>query len=115
MLVTRVKATIVVGLATLTVLGGCVQAPLGPSVAVMPGAPPPVFAPPPPPPAQVSFGFNARNVAFGFSDGYWDRSHAWHRWPSPAARRSWRARYPAHFFPHPHTRYRHAGWGKRWW
>ena len=230
----RVKATIVVGLATLTVLGGCVEAPLGPSVAVMPGpnkpfdafqtdqavcrqfaeqqvggaqaanqtgtnqtlvgagvgtlvgaglgaaigaaagnpgagaaigagtgalggtvvgssqaqrtqltlqqrfdiayaqcmssrgnqvpgfAPAPVssaFAPPPPPPprTQVSVGFSASNVAFGFSDGYWDRRHAWHSWPSHGTRRSWGARYPAHYFPHPHTRYRHGGWGNRWW
>lgn len=73
------------------------------------------LAPTMPAQAQVSVGFNVGNVAFGFSDGYWDRGHVWHPWPSPAAHRSFRARHPAHFRPHPHTRYRNAGWGKRWW
>lgn len=29
--------------------------------------------------AAVSVQFDSGNVAFGYSDGYWDRSHQWHR------------------------------------
>jgi hypothetical protein len=25
-------------------------------------------------------GFNIGNVSLGFSDGYWDNGHHWHRW-----------------------------------
>jgi hypothetical protein len=30
--------------------------------------------------AAVGIGFNLGNVSVGFSDGYWDNSHHWHRW-----------------------------------
>ena len=30
--------------------------------------------------AAVGIGFNIGNVSLGFSDGYWDNSHHWHRW-----------------------------------
>lgn len=28
----------------------------------------------------ATVGFNIGNVSLGFTDGYWDNSHHWHRW-----------------------------------
>jgi hypothetical protein len=30
--------------------------------------------------SAATVGFNIGNVSLGFSDGYWDNSHHWHRW-----------------------------------
>ena len=30
--------------------------------------------------AAVGIGFNIGDVSVGYSDGYWDNSHHWHRW-----------------------------------
>lgn len=60
--------------------------------------------------ADVSVSFDAGNVAFGFTDGYWDRDHAWHPWPNAAARNDWRAHNKAHYYSHAHTHYKSAGW-----
>lgn len=30
--------------------------------------------------AAVGIGFNLGNVSVGFTDGYWDNNHHWHRW-----------------------------------
>ena len=59
--------------------------------------------------ADVSVQFNAGNVAFGFTDGYWDRARVWHPWPSRQARLNWQARNRAHYYA---VRHDHApGWG----
>jgi len=66
--------------------------------------------------AAVSVHFDAGNVAFGYSDGYWDRAKQWHRWPSSAARNDWRAHNRAHYYSRTHTHTN--GWGWRddhWW
>lgn len=60
--------------------------------------------------ADVSVQFDAGNVAFGYSDGYWDRDHRWHRWPNAAARNSWQGENKGHYYAHSHTRYKAAGW-----
>ncbi|HLI19885.1 MAG TPA: hypothetical protein VKV32_02130 [Stellaceae bacterium] len=60
--------------------------------------------------ADVSVNFDAGNVAFGFTDGYWDRDHHWHRWPNASARNDWRAHNKAHYYSHAHTHYKSAGW-----
>jgi len=38
-----------------------------------------------------SFSFRVGNVAMGFSDGYYDRDHRWHRWHSAREHRWYRA------------------------
>lgn len=67
--------------------------------------------------AQVSVQFDAGNVAFGFSDGYWDRNRAWHPWPTQRARLNWQAQNRAHYYARRHDR--SPGWGwrdsDRWW
>jgi hypothetical protein len=30
--------------------------------------------------AAISVGFDIGNVAVGYSDGYWDNAHHWHKW-----------------------------------
>ena len=53
--------------------------------------------------AAVSVQFDAGSVAFGYSDGYWDRDHHWHRWPSTAVRNDWRTHNHPHYYAHNHT------------
>jgi len=67
--------------------------------------------------AAVSVQFDAGNVAFGYSDGYWDRDHHWHRWPSAAERNGWREHNRGHYYMHAHTHDRGAGWRENdhWW
>lgn len=59
--------------------------------------------------ADVSVQFNAGNVAFGFTDGYWDRARVWHPWPSRQARVNWQARNRAHYYARRHDQ--SPGWG----
>jgi hypothetical protein len=66
--------------------------------------------------AAVAIQFDSGNVAFGYSDGYWDRAHHWHRWPNTAARNDWHAHNHAHYYTHNHTHDRGAGWrSDHWW
>lgn len=43
-----------------------------------------------------SFSFRVGDVAIGYSDGYYDRSHRWHRWHSAREHRWYRANYGMH-------------------
>ena len=65
----------------------------------------------------VSVLFDTGNVAFGYSDGYWDRGHQWHRWPSAAARHDWRAHNRGHYYSRAHTHDHGGGWrdSDHWW
>jgi hypothetical protein len=67
--------------------------------------------------AAVTVQFDAGNVAFGYSDGYWDRSKQWHRWPSTAARTDWRAHNRTHYSSQAHTHANGWGWNdsNHWW
>jgi len=40
-----------------------------------------------------SFSFRVGDVAIGYSDGYYDRSHRWHNWRSAREHRWYRANY----------------------
>ncbi|HEY4275041.1 MAG TPA: hypothetical protein VGM68_06120, partial [Rhizomicrobium sp.] len=39
--------------------------------------------------AAVGVTFDFGNVAMGYSDGYYDRSHNWHRWEHRADMQRW--------------------------
>jgi hypothetical protein len=67
--------------------------------------------------ADVSVNFNAGDVAFGFTDGYWDRNHAWHAWPNTKARDQWRSGNAAHYHAKSHAQYKGSGWSDsdRYW
>src|SRR5579875_3960076 len=56
------------------------------------------------------------SVAYGYNDGYWDRSHAWHPWPNQRAESDWRAHNAAHFYNQRHYRDHEMGWrNDHWW
>ena len=65
--------------------------------------------------ATVSVDFG--NIAFAYSDGYWDRDHHWHRWHNTAERNRYRASYAEHYSAKGHSHYKGNGWrdDKRYW
>ena len=66
--------------------------------------------------ADVSVTFDSGSVAYGYNDGYWDRTHAWHPWPNPASQREWRERNASHYYNWKHDRDHDMGWHEdHWW
>lgn len=66
--------------------------------------------------ADVTVTFDQGSVAYGYNDGYWDRTHAWHPWPNDRARDDWRSHYAAHYYDRAHTAYPGEGWRTdTWW
>ena len=57
------------------------------------------------------------NIAFGYSDGYWDRGHQWHAWRDREEAQTWQRQNPAHYYERRHDEEATAGWhdGDRWW
>jgi hypothetical protein len=67
--------------------------------------------------AEVSISIDPGVIAFGYSDGYWDRDHHWHRWHNRQDARWYRAHYGEHYYNRRHDRDHDAGWREheRWW
>jgi hypothetical protein len=69
--------------------------------------------------AVVDFSVTLGNAAFGYSDGYWDRDHHWHKWSNRAEAKYFRDHYNEHYVAvrHDHDRKDHdQGWrNERWW
>ena len=66
--------------------------------------------------AAVDFSVSLGNVAFGYSDGYWDRDHVWHAWRNKDEARYFREHYAEHYVDARHDRTRDQGWrNERWW
>jgi hypothetical protein len=61
--------------------------------------------------------FDPGVVAYGYSDGYWDRYHAWHRWRRHEDMIAYREAYHDHYYEWRHDRDRDHGWHEqeRWW
>ncbi len=57
-----------------------------------------------------SFSFDTGNVAFAYSDGYWDHDHHWHKWHNSREAREYRARYSDHYHARKHSREPNMGW-----
>jgi hypothetical protein len=53
----------------------------------------------------TSFSFRVGDVAFGYSDGYYDRYHRWHGWRNARERDWYRVNYG-----HSYRGYHHRGW-----
>jgi hypothetical protein len=53
----------------------------------------------------TSFSFRVGDVAFGYSDGYYDRYHNWHAWRNAREHNWYRANYG-----HSYRGYHHRGW-----
>jgi hypothetical protein len=57
------------------------------------------------------------DVAFGYSDGYWDRNHQWHQWRDAQEASAWRQQNSAHYYDRPHDQAANGGWrdSDTWW
>jgi hypothetical protein len=60
--------------------------------------------------AQIGVTVDLGNIAFAYTDGYWDRDHHWHRWRNAEEERSYRQSNRAHFYDHRHDRDHDRGW-----
>ena len=60
--------------------------------------------------AAVGIGFNLGNVSVGFSDGYWDNNHHWHRWAHRADLEHYRAAHADSYHEWRHDDRRHPGY-----
>jgi hypothetical protein len=54
-----------------------------------------------------------QTVGFGYSDGYWDNGHRWHRWSSDADREHYRDYSGNHYSDWNHDRDGGDGWHDR--
>jgi hypothetical protein len=59
---------------------------------------------------DFAFSFNTGDVAFAYTDGYWDNNHVWHRWHNQREMREYRTRYHDHWHAWRHNRDRDHGW-----
>ena len=60
--------------------------------------------------AGVGVGFNIGNVSVGFTDGYWDNDHHWHRWAHRADMERYRAAHADQYHAWRHDDRRHPGY-----
>jgi hypothetical protein len=69
--------------------------------------------------AAVNVAVSLGNAAFGYSDGYWDRDHQWHKWRNKAESQYFRTHYGEHYMAVRHDKDRKdrdKGWrNERWW
>lgn len=59
--------------------------------------------------AGVGIGFNIGNVSVGFTDGYWDNNHHWHRWAHRADMEHYRAAHADMYHAWRHDDRNHPG------
>jgi hypothetical protein len=66
---------------------------------------------------NVTVGIGNGGVAFGYSDGYWDRGHQWHNWENKAATDRFRSENKDHYYDAKHDSAPGAGWrdSDRYW
>jgi beta-galactosidase GanA len=53
---------------------------------------------------------NVGDVAFGYRDGYWDRSHQWHQWRNDQEMRDYRNAHANQYNDYRHDRDHDQGW-----
>ena len=63
--------------------------------------------------ADVGVSFNLGDVAIGYSDGYWDHNHQWHKWQSAKHRQAYQHADGAEYHATKHTRTANQGWHER--
>lgn len=61
--------------------------------------------------AAVSLNFG--NVAFAYSDGYWDNNRRWHRWSNANEQRRYQKHHRNRYNNHRHDRDDDRGWHRR--
>ena len=57
--------------------------------------------------------FDLGDVAIGYSDGYWDRDHHWHKWQNTKHREAYQHNEGAEYHATAHTRAPNQGWHER--
>ena len=71
------------------------------------------------PAMAADFSISLGNAAFGFSDGYWDRDHHWHKWANKDESKYYQTHYAEHYVAvrHDHDpKDKDQGWRvERWW
>jgi hypothetical protein len=60
--------------------------------------------------ADVSVGVSPGGIAFGYSDGYWDQGHQWHKWHDQRQAAEFRKENHEHYYAHRHDADRDHGW-----
>ena len=63
--------------------------------------------------AQGVVVFDPGTVRYGYTDGYWDRGHAWHSWARPEDMKSYREYKGAQYYEYAHSRDANQGWLER--
>lgn len=66
---------------------------------------------------NVTVGVSSNGIAFGYSDGYWDREQKWHNWRNEQEAARWRRGNREHYFDRKHNDEHDEGWRDhdRWW
>jgi hypothetical protein len=66
---------------------------------------------------DVTVGIGHGGIAFGYSDGYWDREHSWHQWRDEREANEFRRENREHYYERKHEEDRDHGWrdNDRWW
>ena len=59
---------------------------------------------------NFAFSFNTGDVAFAYSDGFWDQNRQWHGWSNDRERREYRNQYGQNYKAMRHSSYKHQGW-----
>jgi len=59
---------------------------------------------------DFSFSFDTGNVAFAYTDGYWDNDHHWHRWHNRHEAIEYKKRFADHYNGWKHDRDADKGW-----
>lgn len=54
--------------------------------------------------------FDPGTVAYGYHDGYWTRTHEWHRWAKPENREAYRKSEAKYYHEWNHNRDANHGW-----
>ena len=62
---------------------------------------------------SVTVGVGNGGIAFGYSDGYWDRAHSWHAWRDEREAARWREENREHYYAWKHDRDHDHGWRDR--
>jgi hypothetical protein len=65
---------------------------------------------------HVAVSIGGGGIAFGYTDGYWDRAHHWHRWRNRHEAAAWRAENADHYYAQRHDHDHGDGWrDENWW
>jgi hypothetical protein len=62
---------------------------------------------------NVGVSLNFGNISSGYSDGYWNNDHSWHRWNNRSDANRYRAQYQGQYHNMNHTRAANNGWKNR--